>query len=538
MARLYLLFCRLIVRQSVILCLASVGVLLALQQFFLHQSPTGSLLALGLAWIGIAAFQAHRCIPQNLNWLVMMPLSKRNLIALTFLVNVTVLLFAAGCFALALAGTDLVKNGEFRNTDIVLGWIESFLRYAYWRLFTSPAAFAWATAFLLGSYSVMLLTIPSWRVPKSFSLHLFYRRFWNSPDPAQRNYVRSTALVLLVFCVVTRQFLMTPFGIFSSLLFVMAVTCPRMWRMAANISHVQQTFATVVFVTLALIESGWVYGLQRKALLSAFSDERVKAIEFLGPFAGPMSQPLLAEILEADLSRDSVSSIGNDYLRRFHEGRKVVTNQDQFLHFNVAVGTKQGLSALAKTVELFDASSLNLSDLKALFATMVPLTRDPRETRLFLMLLGAKLTETEFMQMFNSENEAEIRYALIRSRYLRDSSVLNQIRKNLPRYSDETVFIALTTLSLLKGERVTLEDWRSSQKGRQIASSFFDPNCEEFHPSSFDQPSPSEIPLINVCLRQRVDKQDLFLLEDIEDAGWIAPPINSFQKSLLGEVFP
>lgn len=538
MKGIYLLFMRQAARQSAVFLVATAAGLIAVQQFFFHRSGLGSYFALGLVWLAIGAYQASQCMPRNINWIAIMPFSRPKLLLLTSLINSSILLMASLCFVLVVVTVDLVKFGGLHNASVVWSTFANFVLYFYRKLFTYPTAFAWATTFLVGSYAFALLTSPTWRgTHQTLSLRTFLSQLWNAEEPQKQTYYRTWLFIVCIFAIAARDYFLAPFGVFGLFLLVMAKLCPRMWRVAVNISPREQRVATACLFALALLQLGWVYGLERKALRSPATDERVRAIEFLGPFAGQLSQESLAEILESNISKDSVISVGNTYLALFHSGEKILADRDSAISFTDAVENKDGLSPLLKTIELFEPASLGKAELRALFGAMSPLSRDPRETRIFLMMLGAKLSVAELKEFAVSSNEAENRYALIRARYERDPSLVDVIQKQMQNYGDEVVYAALSTLSLMRGQKVTLDDWRQVRGGRSLAVSFFEPRCDGLTFESLEQLSAQQVSLLNVCLRERADRADLFLLEDIEDAGWIAPPLSSFQKSIVSEVF-
>jgi len=538
MQALYLLFMRQVIRNVALLCLVSVAGLIAVQQFLFNQAVLSSYIALAVFWLGVALYQANHALPKNLNWVLGLPLSRQRLLVLTFCVNFSILLVCVVSYFATVGLADLLRAGHLRNVNPILQTVSTFLRYFHHKLFVTPSAFAWANACLVATTSVTAMSAPSWRLSnRPISLRSLFQSLWNSADKQQAQYRRTALAVALGFGFLAKDYLISPFGVFMLVLIGIAVIFPKVWRQGICLSTTEVNFATLILGLVASCEIAWVYGLERRELVSASTDVRVRAIEFLGPFSGPISQQAFAHILESSLSKESLVELSRVYLEKFHHGRKIVASQDPYLHFEAAVSSKDSVSSLVKTVELFQPASLSTRDLKALFSAMVPLTGDPREMRLFLMMLDANVEPDELIHMMESNNEAEIRYGLVRARYDRDSRLVAQIEKNMAHFSDEEIIVALHTLSLLGGERVKLEDWRNFKNGRKLASNFFDANCDAFQPETLDSISPRQFPRLNICLRMKADRHDLFLLEDIEEAGWITPPINSYQRTILSEVF-
>lgn len=538
MQALYLLFMRQVIKNVALLCLVSVAGLIAVQQFLFNQAVLSSYIALAIFWLGVALYQANHSVPKNLNWILGLPLGRQRLLVLTLVVNVSILVICTVCYFAAVGMADLLRGGHLRNVNPILQTVGSFIRYFQHKLFVTPSAFAWANACLIGMTSLTALSAPSWRLSnRPLNLRTLLQCLWSSTDKQNAQYRRTVFAVCLGFAFLAKDYLVSPFGVFTLVLIGIALIFPRVWRQGICLSRTEMNFATLILGLIASCEIAWVYGLERHELVSASTDVRVRAIEFLGPFSGPISQQAFAHILESSLSKESLVELSRVYMEKFHHGKKIVASQDPYLHFEAAVASKDSVSSLVKTVEIFQPASLNARDLKALFSAMVPLTGDPREMRLFLMMLEASVEPDELKRMLESNNEAEIRYGLVRARYDRDASLVAHIEKNMPHFSDEEIIIALHTLSILGGERVKLEDWRNFKNGRKLASSFFDANCDNFQPESLESIPPRQFARLNICLRLKADRKDLFLLEDIEEAGWISPPVNSYQRTILTEVF-
>ncbi len=94
----------------------------------------------------------------------------------------------------------------------------------------------------------------------------------------------------------------------------------------------------------------------------------------------------------------------------------------------------------------------------------------------------------------------------------------------------------METLSILTGKRVTVETLQTLRRASSPGSAFRAVDCKSFAPRSSAAIESAEPAMLNACIRQRANRNDLGLLWQIEGAGWLEPPFRRDQLALASRI--
>ncbi len=247
----------------------------------------------------------------------------------------------------------------------------------------------------------------------------------------------------------------------------------------------------------------------------ATSPYQVASLKELGAlFEGP-SQPALAHLIVKEATPlANKLELASFYLETFHQAQKMHKGQDPFLRFQDSFAAKNcDFHYLEKMVNLFEVEDLSYQDLGALFEKLQALAHVEPAGSYFApnqamssdflgQLIPAQVSVAELTELLNSGSDIKIRFALLKTRYDCDPSLIAVIGKGLNSYGETNQGIALKTLSLLYGQHLWRDNWASYKNGTGLVppnSNFLQVDCDHFDFKTIDDTARQNIYLCELA---------------------------------------
>ena len=451
---------------------------------------------------------------------------------LNYLTNLTALFVLTCSFAIIVVISSGVKWGVSASVAwLVTHFSPNEINVVFTSFLLNRSEYVAALLLILSYFHMMAMVLSRPRRPRRKLLEM-----WSLFDRQRRIMFLSWLAVSLLFLWFFRDYLKSPFGVFAILFFCFSTVSSfiAVSTVALRTLHRRTWIAFPVLAALTGIV--YVYRTCVVEMNSVSLRERARAFMALGAFSTNIGREQLAAILESDLNEWEISVLGRRYQNDFLNGGSVRKGSLENLQFKRVLANKKELPEILSAASLFEVSDLGLEELNLLFTKMADVRSWPDKVA-FLKLLPAKIRTEEVTLLLDSKNDRAIYYGLLRARYERSGGLVPEITKRIPSYKDRLRWEALQTVSLLCGRYVGLDDFENIRKDRTLASPFLEVSCERVRINDIHRISAEDMSLLNVCLRERVDKKDLVLLEEIESIGWIDPPLNSYQQKLLKRIF-
>lgn len=536
MRSLFRLFRRIILRITAVYAVGSVIGVLALDKMFGgYDFYLGMLVLIAptLAW-----FQTFMLVPKNLDWLMSLPISKRNLLVLHYATGVFASVMAIIATVFALIVLTLIKTDSQVSLDRFVSHAPALVSEAKIAPYMSGVdIYGWMTALLMISFYHAL----SMSISRPVTTKRLYWNLWNHVNPILRWCVRVGWLALIAAAALARDYALAPFGIFvvTTVVFLFLTTFNTTY--ALGVSHAQRRRWMAASAGVAGVQLVFLFAHATIGVKSGSFDRRVASVMFLGPLSGGISKSDLVRLLEADIGADRVEELGEHYKKSFAGGKRIRMSLDEDVSFLRALATKRDYAAAMNTINLFDPSDLGYAELSALFGKLQPLLAECRCDFQGHDLLGARIHWSDALKFLSSRSDLAVQYGLLWARYRGkafDSQFVPAIARGMASYSDKSKLLALRTLSVLRGRRVTFNDWMREGKGMTMndgrsVSSFFDVNCKSWVPKSVSELGAEDVPFLNYCIRQRAD---LAHVAEIESLGWLEPPFDLRARSVIRKV--
>ncbi len=526
----YGLFARVIGKWAIIGVFSSTLIVLTIDKLF----PTKMLAGLpGLGTATLILISMLILLPRNFSWLMGVPISKRQIILLLGAVNFTLAIVGVLCHFLIIGLVSYFINGDLAHLRITFAvWQNFFHNVGHFAPFQGADPQAYAMLVSIVMFFGLVFFAP---ITGNNRQQLSFKRLptadWIKANPLA--VLRIVAIPLFMY--ITRSYFLSPFGIFILWIFGLCVVVPASWVSQIALTGRAAKTSYILFLIFAFLNIAVTYGLSRSAIRGN-SEGKVKAILFLGQFAGHANQKELASLLETDMGVRTGNQLGNQYLVEFNEGEKLERGVEKVIDFEKLINSRKTIPAIQSAYELYDPETLTLNDLRTVFRAFKKLGYQD-DARAYFPFLEAEVSPAQMIGLFGSEDKMENAYALLRARYDRDPAYTKPILGNLPRYSEKTLLVALDTLSILRSSRVTLEDWRMIRNGRSLAAVKEEANCAKLHVDSLSGLKPSDAGLFNICLRQKANKFDSDLISAIEHVGWFEIPLSAAGIWTANKVF-
>ncbi len=463
----------------------------------------------------IFALLSFSWLPSNFGWLLAAPLSKRSLVVLHGLLNVTaVAAFNAAAVMAALIAYLLAFGaagaaGFFEVPAFCLKLLTLLLGKALFDPnFYPPLATLWPLALLF-----LLATTPRLGLIQQMGAR-------RAPvSSRKRAAIAAGVLGFIVLCVAAARG-RWPIAVLVLLAAAIVSAAVAMtWRAQMALSPRQTRLCIAVSLAVGLLPL-LALTLEAERLRTAGTPAvKAAAIAFLGGLAPGASREELASLLGAGLDPLNFQRIGGLYQDRFNGGRPLDAGQEPFVRFRDLLAAASSAQA-PDVVGLFDPSTFGKDDLAAYDAAIPSTTGNLGRP---LRWLRAKLTAEDLLELLRSKNETDAAYALLRLRYERAPRAVGEILRDMPRYSGWDVSLALTTLSILAGQKLTLEALPKTRVGVDPGGLFRRVDCASFAPRSKAELETADPGVLNACVRERADRADLATLSRLELFGWLDP---------------
>lgn len=536
---------------------AIVGVLALDRLFGGYEFYLGTLVFIAplLAWV-----ETFMLVPKNLDWILALPISKRNVLVLHYLTS----LFASFVTILAtifvLLVLTLVKSGVHLGGEHLRSTPPSFVSHApLLSLVSDIDIYGWMSALLMLSFFHAL----SMSISRPMMTKRLYLNLWNDSNPTVRWLVRTGWLGAIAAAALLRECVLAPFGIFVMATFVFLLLTTFNTTYALGVPRSQRNRWLALSAGVALVQIVFLFTHAMRGVHSASFDRRVASVMFLGPLSGGIAKPDLIKLLEADLSQDRIEELGEHYKKNFSGGHRIRIQEDHDVSFERAIAQKKSFAALVSTLGLFDASELGFAEVSAFFDRAQPLAAECRcefngperaqsaRDNYYYELLSSRLHWSEVVKLLKSRNDLAIRYGLLWARYHgkpNDSELVPLVEAELSRYPDRLKLEALATLSILGGERFTFDDWirlklGARGSGRVLSSAGrsnkFDVDCADWVVNKVVSDLAAEdVGALNYCIRNFSSRQkiDPTQVGEIEALGWLEPPFDQRARNVVRRV--
>ena len=472
MHSLFRLFSHIILKAAAVYVVIALLSILALDKMFGgYEFYLGMVAFIGplLAWA-----LTFRLVPKNLDWILALPISKRNVLALHYMTSMfaSVVIFFASLFVLVVlvAIKSDLHLGDVNHVGKVahVAAPTQLLRDQLEPILAGIDIYGWMTALLMLSFFHAL----SMSISRPATTKRFYLNLWNAANPVLRWFVRTSWVVLIAVAAVFREYFLSPFGIFvvATLLFLFLTTVNT--SNALGLGRRQRSRWIVVAAGVAAVQIVFLFSHAMRGVRSDSFDRRVASVMFLGPLSGGMAKADLAHLLEAGISSERIEELGELYRNRFWHKQKIKANADYDLSFQRAIESKKAFQDVVSTLRLFDPAELRSADVYALYVKLQPLINDCRCEFAGYDLLSAKLNASDVHALLVSHLDAAIQFGMLWARYHDlpgDTALVGVIEKDFASYNDRLKMSALLTLSVLRGNHVTFNDWLLKRAGRAVA---------------------------------------------------------------------
>ncbi|MBI3557674.1 MAG: hypothetical protein HY074_15540 [Deltaproteobacteria bacterium] len=533
MHSLFRLFSHIILKVTALYVVVSFVGILALDKLFGgYEFYLGMLVFIGplLAW-GLT----FMLVPKNLDWILALPISKRNVLALHYMTSVfaSVVIFMASLVVLVMLvfiKRDVHVMDLTHVHHVAAAAPTQLLRDQLEPILAGIDIYGWMTALLMISFFHAL----SMSISRPATTKRFYINLWNAANPLVRWSVRTGWVAFIALAAVFREYFLSPFGIFviATLLFLFMTTVNT--SNALGLGKRQRSRWIAVAAGVAGVQIIFLFSHAMSGVRSESFDRRVASVMFLGPFSGGMAKADLAHLLEAGINNERVEELGELYRKRFWHKMKIKATADYDLNFLRAIESKKAFQDVVSILRLFDASDFNGRDIKAVFAKLQPLMNDCRCEFYGYDLLAAKFDVGDARELLATGQEAAVQFVLLWARYhasRSDVALVSAIEKGFTGYSDRAKLSALMTLSVLRGVHVTFNEWLGGRKGRTVSSAV---DCSTWQPKPVAELTAADAPALNQCIRRRAETAQA---SEIEAAGWIEPPFDIKTRATIRKVF-
>lgn len=538
MRSLFKLFRRIILKITGIYTIGSIIGILALDRLFGgYEFYLGTLVFIApvLAWA-----ETFMLVPKNLDWLMSLPISKRNILVLHYGTSIfaSVMVLLATVFVLIVL--TLIKTDTHISHVSIGGFIHKAPALV-------PESKVGATMEGVDIYGWMLVLLMlsfyhalSMSISRPASTKRLYWNLWNHSNVAVRWAIRTGWIALIALAAIFREYFLAPFGIFVVTTFVFLFLTTFNTTHALGISHGQRRRWMISSAVVASVQIAFLFAHAEIGMRASSFDRRVASVMFLGPLSGGISKVDLEHLLEADLSSERIQELGEHYKKTYSAGKKIRTSQVPSLKLVDLLAKKKSYGAVINTVNLFDPSDFVYADLVAIFSKLQPLMAECHCDFPGYELLAAKLHWSEAIKLLESRDDLAVNFGLLWSRYRgkpMDAALVPVVQRGLPNYSDKAKLAALKTLGVLHGRRFSFNDWiseRTSVKGRAVSSTVFDVSCSEWSPKPVTEITVEDAPALNYCIRQ---KADIAYVGEIEALGWIEPPFDLRARTVIRRIF-
>lgn len=532
MRSLFRLFSRMILKVTgIYMVSAFAGVLILDKLFGGWEFYLGMLVFIAplLAWA-----ETFMLVPKNLDWIMSLPISKRNVLVLHYMTSVFASVSNTVATFIVLIALALVKSDHQISLGKVASAAPAFVNESQVKAsVVGMDVYGWMTVLLMLSFFHAL----AMSISRPVTTKRLYLNLWNHNVPAIRWGIRIGWLGVIGFSAAMREYFLSPFGIFfvATLVFLFLTTF--------NTSHALGIFRNqrrrwmTASAAIAGVQIAFLFTHAMTGVRSSEFNRRVASVMFLGPFSGGIARPDLGKLLEADIHADRVQELGEHFKKKFTDGGKIGLALANDVSFRRAIATKKNYEAVSATLSLFDPSMLTFEDLKVLFDKLQVVLPECRCEFNPAELLQAKVHWSEVEGLLKSNNEAAVSFALLWARYNgkpADGELVPAIERSLAKYSDTMKLSALKTLSVLEGHRYTFDHWvKSRGSANRSLSSKFDMKCSDWTPKTAAELSLDDAPALNFCIRKKAEPAQI---TELESLGWIEPPFDARERAVVRKI--
>jgi hypothetical protein len=492
---------------------------------------TYTVVLLMLPWVSlwmIVPYLQMRLITRNGNWILSLPISKKNIVVLNYLLN----------FVNNLAG--IISVWAIYLLLIQIGPVDSEGKYGMPSVWKTFATFGKSIPEQMWDpYVVMfLLLFANW----IHYLGIFVSRYpirWEWSSKWNRRLIG----ILLLGCIfywLFRDYVITAwalFGLVSLFFFSIAqLSCME----ALGVSRRQTKTWLLISLILITAEMGLLFVIAKKALSTQDPRRIVSGIKFLGPFSGRVSESNLSSVLALDLEPSEIVEIGTIYKDRYAAGALVKQDPIRELRFQSTIEKKTSRKSIEASADLFDPSFLSYQDVESFYARLASIPGGAEGGFTGIHFFSAKIGTRDLVRMINSKASSDLakQYALVKLQIYRDPAVIPDLVKNVVNLPDQLKEIALRTLSLYLGRKLGWDDYIRIKGGQKNLGQFYKPNCSELKLSKFSDAENMSSVDLNVCLRDKaVVNGEPSVSNKLFFVGWVTKPFDKFNSWMIRKIF-
>lgn len=470
-------------------------------------------------------------ISKNLAWIMALPLSKRRIMAFKYLWSMYAFFLAAVAVASALAIIVHLNNYTARALELLAHYFNNS-NATQARSYESMLNEAkYAVIFASGLHCAFLALRTAQPGGSPLIAH------WDRLSKKQKQKFTAAFLVMgglaVAFGPVIRSYFTAGFGqmtLWCALLVMLAAISA---TSALKMPKRHSRLIWGVSAAVVALQVGFVYKLALSGVSSSESKDRIASLSFLGGFGPGLTKRDIAKLLE--------SGTGGGQLRSLREAHSFLNNVDPLadgdLDFFRLIEAQKSRDAVWDIVSIFKPDALTAKHLQAIFQKLSALPPSDRNDS--LRLLSAQVSAGDLAAMLRSQSQDAAQYATVRARYERYPELAAVFHEQLLTAGDKLKLSMLATLSYYYGRKLGLNDWIELKSGRSIASSldYFIPNCAHANVADFKAVTTEQLSLLNVCLRQKLNRQDRYWVERAETLGWLELPLGPRDIALLRHVF-
>ena len=526
MAAVYLLFLRRMIKSAATGIPIAVMFILVLDRFAV---PYADFIQMMPIFVGYALLIVPSVlIRKNLSWFMALPISKRGVLLLEYVIGMTgVFLFAlSACLTVALVyliktGTVQLGPDPFMCEELIEGFkkikAQGHMPVQIW-------AFLVAAVTVFNSIMLHLSVVNA--AQGTVSKPLYVR------DPKRE---KRTILGFVGICAASylfRDYILTGWAAFVivTLAFCVLGTHGTVHTLGV-FGREKNRWLTVAWI-IACAELGGIYGVAWSSLKTGSPIIAAESIQFLGPWSGRARDEWAARLLTSDISKKEIAEVKKIYNREILDGGvDGHPVKDLPVTLRDAVRSKTNLDALTALLGLYDPESLMVDDLHALFRRVAEISEGTVFHQGIYRLLDVRLTREEVFRFLESDDLSAVCYGLLRPRYERDASYVPVILKNIGRYGERQKIMALETLSILYGRRIGIDDYAEFKRTGRLSGSFYTPSCKTRPAASLSDFLRSDEGWLNVCARVGTSamtpkSRQILRMELLEIRGWIDIPMD------------
>lgn len=472
--------------------------------------------------LGASSYGTSR-MAQNLSWILILPLRKREILFANLLVKLTIVFNSLIAVGLSYVISAMILEGAATVGENLRQMAE-----AIWTLLVPEGALSPTLAF----FSITSLVLPLLAFFQISSAKKPFSAPW-SPDKKTYALIALVIFLALIFgSLVNNGFFY--FSLTTLLSFYLIRETLRAVSFPKRITRkIMAAVCGFLFFQIAAI-----FAAGQADLHSGKTQNIAEALEFMGPWSGPNATAATEKLLMSELDRREFVSLAESYLSR-KDQKKLNAQNESAVKFENVIKAQKKADTLVRIFHLYDPATPSFAQIEALTLKLDKLLKNERADFFLYNLVRSDLSTKQVIKLLESKTATRAHVGILNARYRSESKLIQTIQKQIGRYPDPLKLEALMSLSVLNGKRLGIDDLNEIKNSeRKLASTSLDEtSCEGLAPESIKALEKADPSQLNFCVRRKALKDSPGTIQRVEAGGWYESPFTSAQLSALKALY-